>query len=136
MTHVPADYIAPDAALIEQLAHGTIAHLPEIFRDHATRVSLRIEDFPPVELMKAMQIDDPFELTGLYEGIPLTEKSVLDQPQHPDVIWLFRRAILDEWAERGDVSIGELVTHVLIHELAHHFGWSDDDIARIDPWWE
>lgn len=136
MTNVSADSIAPDASLIEQLAHGTVAHLPEVFRHAATMVVLRIEDFPPTEIMEAMQIDDPFELTGLYEGIPMTEKSVMDQPQHPDVIWLFRRAILDEWAERGDVSIGELVSHVLIHEFAHHFGWSDDDIARIDPWWE
>lgn len=136
MTNVSADSIAPDARLIEQLAHGTVTHLPEVFRHAATMVALRIEDFPPAEIMEAMQIDDPFDLTGLYEGIPMTEKSVMDQPQHPDVIWLFRRAILDEWAERGDVSIGELVSHVLIHEFAHHFGWSDDDIARIDPWWE
>jgi predicted Zn-dependent protease with MMP-like domain len=75
-------------------------------------------------------------LTGLYEGTPLTEKSVMDQPLGPDVIWLFRRPILDEWLDRGNVSLGELVAHVLIHELAHHFGWSDADIAAIDPWWE
>jgi predicted Zn-dependent protease with MMP-like domain len=136
MSHVPPDYIAPDAALIEQLAHGAIIHLPEPYRALATHVVLRIEDFPPEDLCKAMGIEDPFELTGLYEGIPLTEKSVMDQPMGPDVIWLFRRPILDEWAERGNVGIGELVAHVLVHELAHHFGWSDADIARIDPWWE
>jgi predicted Zn-dependent protease with MMP-like domain len=66
----------------------------------------------------------------------LTEKSVMDQPAQPDTIWLFRRPILDEWCDRGDVGLGDLVAHVLIHELAHHFGWSDDDIAAIDPWWE
>jgi predicted Zn-dependent protease with MMP-like domain len=66
----------------------------------------------------------------------LTEKSVFDTPEAPDIIWLFRRPILDEWAARGDVGLAELVGHVLVHELAHHFGWSDGDIAAIDPWWE
>jgi predicted Zn-dependent protease with MMP-like domain len=86
--------------------------------------------------VEGLGLDDPFELTGLYDGIPLTEKSQSDQPTRPDVIWLFRRPILDEWAERGDVSIQDLVAHVVVHELAHHFGWSDDEIATIDRWWE
>lgn len=136
MTHPSPDSIAPSLDLIEQLAHGAVAGLPEPFREAATHVLLRIEDFPPDDILEAMDITDAFELTGLYEGVPLTEKSVMDQPTHPDTIWLFRRPILDEWAERGDVGIGDLVAHVLIHELAHHFGWSDEDIARIDPWWE
>ena len=136
MTQIDPGAPAPDLALIEQLAHGAIADLPDPFRAAATAIRLRIEDFAPQDLLEAMEIDDPFELTGLYEGIPLTEKSVGDQPMQPDVIWLFRRPILDEWVERGDVSLQELVTHVLVHELAHHFGWSDDDIAAIDPWWE
>jgi predicted Zn-dependent protease with MMP-like domain len=72
----------------------------------------------------------------LYDGIPLTEKSVMDQPHGPDTIWLFRRPILDEWADRGDIALGALVAHVYVHELAHHFGWSDAEIADIDPWWE
>ncbi|OJY25471.1 MAG: neutral zinc metallopeptidase [Rhodobacterales bacterium 65-51] len=136
MTHASASTIAPDLALIEQLAHEAVMSLPEPFRKAATMVLLRVEDFPPDDILDAMNIADPFELTGLYEGIPLTEKSVSDQPAGPDVIWLFRRPILDEWMERGDVSLGELVTHVTIHEFAHHFGWSDDDIAVVDPWWE
>jgi predicted Zn-dependent protease with MMP-like domain len=136
MTNPSPDTIAPSLALIEQLAHEAISTLPEPWRLPATQVVLRIEDFAPDEMLEAMDLNDPFELTGLYEGIPMTEKSVSDQPTHPDLIWLFRRAILDEWVERGNVSIGELVTHVVIHELAHHFGWSDDDIAAIDPWWE
>ena len=60
----------------------------------------------------------------------------MDQPHGPDTIWLFRRPILDEWADRGNVALGALVAHVYVHELAHHFGWSDADIAAIDPWWE
>jgi predicted Zn-dependent protease with MMP-like domain len=136
MTQAIPDMIAPDAPLIEQLARDTIATLPEPFRAAATLIALRIADFASDDVLTVMGIEDPFELTGLYEGIPLTEKSVSDQPLQPDVIWLYRRPILEEWVDRGDVSLGDLVTHVTIHELAHHFGWSDDDIASIDPWWE
>jgi predicted Zn-dependent protease with MMP-like domain len=136
MTNPPSSSIAPTLALIEQLAHEAVSTLPEPFREPATHVRLRIEEFPDDEMVEELGLNDPFELTGLYEGIPLTEKSVSDQPTRPDVIWLFRRPILDEWADRGNVSIGDLVTHVVIHELAHHFGWSDEEIARIDPWWE
>jgi predicted Zn-dependent protease with MMP-like domain len=128
--------LPPSLAEIEALAHEAVAALPDPFRAPATQVRLRVEDFPEDGMVQELDLDDPFELTGLYEGIPLTEKSVSDQVTRPDVIWLFRRPILDEWAERGTVSIGDLVTHVVVHELAHHFGWSDDDIAAIDPWWE
>lgn len=136
MTQPLPETTAPSLELIEQLAREAISTLPDPWRGPATEVVLRVEDFADDEVLEAMDLSDPFELTGLYEGTPLTEKSVSDQPMGPDVIWLFRRPILDEWAERGDVSIGDLVTHVTIHELAHHFGWSDEDIARIDPWWE
>ena len=136
MTNPSPDSIAASLALIEQLAHEAISTLPAPFREPATHIRLRIEDFPDDEMVEGLGLDDPFELTGLYDGIPLTEKSVSDQVTQPDVIWLFRRPILDEWAERGNVSIGDLVSHVVIHELAHHFGWSDDQIATIDRWWE
>jgi predicted Zn-dependent protease with MMP-like domain len=136
MTQAQAATLAPDLALIEDLAHQTLSGLPEPWRQPAAQVRLRVEDFPPDHILDSMGIEDPFELTGLYEGTPLTEKSVMDQPLGPDVIWLFRRPILDEWLDRGNVSLGELVAHVLVHELAHHFGWSDADIAAIDPWWE
>lgn len=127
---------APSLELIETLAHAAVAALPERWRAEALSVVLRVEDFPSDEMLQDLDLDDPFDLTGLYEGVPLTEKSVGDQPMSPDLIWLFRRPILDEWAERGDVSIGELITHVVVHEMAHHFGWSDEDIAKIDRWWE
>jgi predicted Zn-dependent protease with MMP-like domain len=136
MTDPTPDSVAPSLALIEQLAHEAISTLPEPFREPATMIRIRVEDFPVDETVEALGLDDPFELTGLYDGIPLTEKSVSDQPTQPDVIWLFRRPILDEWAERGNVSISELVAHVVVHEVAHHFGWSDDQIAAIDRWWE
>ena len=127
---------APDAADIEAMALNALERLPEAFRAYAREVVLRIEDLASDEMLDGLGIQDPFELTGLYDGIPLTEKSVSDQPTQPDAIWLFRRAILDEWVHRGDIALNDLVAHVLVHELAHHFGWSDDDIARIDPWWE
>ena len=130
------DLIAPGLDAFEALAAAALAGLPAPYGAAARQIALRIVDFAPDDILDGMEIADPFELTGLYEGIPLTEKSVMDQPMGPDVIWLFRRPILDEWADRGNVSLGAMVAHVLIHELAHHFGWSDDDIARIDPWWE
>lgn len=136
MTQISPSAIAPDLGVIEQLAHEAISILPPAFRPAATAVHLRIEDFAPQDILEAMDITDPFALTGLYDGIPLTEKSVSDPQLHHDTIWLFRRAILDEWADRGNVSLSELVSHVVVHEMAHHFGWSDDDIAAIDPWWE
>lgn len=136
MTQIPSTAIAPDLSLIEQMAHEAVVSLPLPYRAAASQIVLRIEDFAPQDMLEAMGMQDPFALTGLYEGVPLADKSVTDPSFHPDVIWLFRRPILDEWAERGTVSLQELVTHVLVHELAHHFGWSDEDIARIDPWWE
>ena len=87
-------------------------------------------------MLDDLGIEDPLELTGLYEGIPLTQKSVMDQQDQPDVIWLFRRAILDEWADREGTALGDLVAHILVHELAHHFGWSDAEIAQVDRWWD
>ncbi|HMO08500.1 MAG TPA: metallopeptidase family protein [Paracoccaceae bacterium] len=132
----PAGLTAPDAALIEALATAALAALPDPWRGPALQVALRVEEFPSDAMLDDLDIADAFDLTGLYDGTPLTEKSASHQAVQPDVIWLFRRPILDEWAERGDVTLAELVTHVVVHELAHHFGWSDEDIATVDPWWE
>ena len=130
------DMTAPDAARIEAMARDALAALPPEFAAHARDITIHVAEFAPEEVLDELQIDDPFELTGIYDGIPLTEKSVSDQPGQPDIIWLYRRPLLDEWASRGNVTLGELVAHVVTHEMAHHFGWSDDDIARIDRWWE
>ena len=127
---------APSLEDVAALAEAAIAALPPEFAQHARTVALRIEDFAPEEVLHEMAMEDPFGLTGLYSGVPLPEKSLFDQPMEPDTIWLFRRPILEEWIERGDVSLGALVTHVYVHELAHHLGWSDDDIAVVDRWWE
>ncbi len=127
---------APSLAEIEALADAARASLPEPFRSAVAGIRIRVEDFAPEEILDEMGIEDPFELTGLYDGTPLTEASVMDQPDGPPTVWLFRRAILDEWIDRGDVTLRALVTHVLVHEIAHHLGWSDERIAAIDPWWE
>lgn len=127
---------APDLFTIEQMARATVEDLPTQFAAPARSVNIRVEDFAPDDILDDMNVENPFELTGLYDGIPLTEKSVMDVVDRPDTIWLFRRPILDEWAERGDVSLGQLVAHIMVHELAHHFGWSDAEIAEIDRWWE
>lgn len=122
---------------MEQIARDTVAGFPEPFARLAQGVAIRVVDWLPDHLL------DPDcdaqaqrqEITGMYHGIPVTEKSVFDQPEEPDVVWLFRQPILMELADR-DVTLKELVAHVTVHEFAHHFGWSDDDIAAIDRWWE
>ena len=127
---------APDLAVFEMLAEAARARLPAPFSRHAAEVALCVADFASQDMLEALDLEDPFDLTGLYDGTPLTEKSVADQPMGPDVIWLFRRPILDEWAARGGIPLAQMITHVLVHELAHHFGWSDAEIAAIDPWWK
>jgi predicted Zn-dependent protease with MMP-like domain len=82
--------------------------------------------------LDSLGIEDPFELTGLYQGVDLGHRSVLDYGTEPSRVFLYRRPILDEWTERGDVSLGDLIAHVLVHEIGHHFGLSDDDIHRIE----
>lgn len=135
MTHW-TNATAPDLEAIETMAREVIDGLPPEFVGLAQAVVLRVEDFASDEFLEELDIHDPLELTGLYDGIPLTEKSVTDPSAFPDTVWLFRRAILDEWASRGNVTLSALVGNVVIHEFAHHFGWSDEDIAQIDRWWE
>ena len=118
------------------MARATLAGLPDPFAGPAAAVGLQVVDWPSPEMLDALGLHNPLELTGLYEGIPLPEKSFSEPALAPDVIWLFREPILAEWRERGNVSLTDLVAHVTVHELAHHFGWSDAYIAEIDPWWE
>lgn len=119
----------------ETVARQTVDTMPPAFRAHAQAVLLRVADWPDADMLDALGMDDPLELTGLYEGIPMTEKSVGDFAAPPDTVWLFREPILDEWRARGDITLDMLIAHVVVHEFAHHFGWSDADIARIDAWW-
>ena len=121
---------------IFEVARDTVEAFPPGFRDAAREVNLQVAEHPTPDMLAELGMEDPLELTGLYEGIPMTEKSVFDQPLGPDTVWLFRAPILAEWRDRGDIALRDLVAHVTVHEFAHHFGWSDADIATIDRWWE
>ncbi|MFD0859004.1 metallopeptidase family protein [Roseovarius aquimarinus] len=126
----------PSLARIEEIALATIEALPVAFAAAARQVVLQVEDMPDARMLADLGMDDPLDLTGLYEGVPMTEKSSAYPDPWPDTVWLFRQPILAELATREGVTLDELVAHVTIHEFAHHFGWSDDDIASIDRWWE
>ena len=123
--------IPPSADEMEAIARRVLDSLPEPFAESLRDVVLLIEDFADEETLAAMDIEDPFDLTGIYEGIPVTERSVEHSGTMPDRIRLFRRPILDEWAD-GDDTLEHLVAHVLVHEVGHHFGLSDDDIHAIE----
>ena len=129
------DCVAPSVERIQEIAEATRKTLPVPFAGAAAEVRIVVEDWPADALLEEMEITDAYDLTGLYEGVPLTERSA-DWPEPPSTVTLFRRPILDEWAARGDVTLDALVSHVVVHEFAHHFGWSDDEIARIDRWWD
>ena len=122
---------APSAEEMERLARRALEALPEPFADHLRDVVLLVEDFADDETLDAMGIEDPFDLTGIYEGIPVTERSVEHSGTLPDRIRLFRRAILDEWAA-GEDRLEHLVAHVLVHEVGHHFGLSDEDMHALE----
>ena len=105
--------------------------LPEPFANSLSEVVLLVDDFADEETLKAMGIDDPFELSGIYDGIPLTERSVDQSGTLPETIRLFRRPILDEWAGEGE-TLEHLVHHILVHEVGHHFGLSDADMHALE----
>ena len=122
---------SPDAAAIEAIARDALARLPEMFRRHLGDIVLRVEEFADEETLEALGIDDPFDLSGLYTGRPVGEKSSQDSGTMPDMIHLYRRPLLDEWAEGGE-TLEALVSHVLIHEVGHHFGLSDADMHALE----
>jgi predicted Zn-dependent protease with MMP-like domain len=124
--------LAPSLEDIARLAEAAFAELPEAFRRLAGEVLFRVDDFPDEEVLDALGIQDPFELTGLYQGVDLGQRSVLGPAPESSWIFLYRRPLLDEWADRGDVTLAELVSHVLVHEIGHHFGLSDEQIDLIE----
>jgi predicted Zn-dependent protease with MMP-like domain len=108
-----------------------MARLPGAFRRHLDDVVLRIDEFADDETLDALGIDDPFQLSGLYRGQPVGMKSIGETGALPDMIHLYRRALLDEWVEGGE-TLEALVSHVMIHEIGHHFGLSDDDMHALE----
>lgn len=122
---------APNLAEFETIAQKAYDKLPAQFRDMTKDVLIRVEEFPTDDVLDSMGLESPFDLLGLYHGVDLSRQSVLDVTTLPEMIFLYRRPILDYWAEHDD-SLGDIITHVLIHEIGHHFGLSDDDMARIE----
>ena len=122
---------APTAAEIEAIARASLERLPEPFAAHLRDVVLTVEDFADEETLAAMGIEDAFDLSGLYHGLPIGQKSVELSGALPDRIFLYRRAILDEWAADGE-SLEHLVHHILVHEVGHHFGLSDADMHALE----
>jgi predicted Zn-dependent protease with MMP-like domain len=122
---------SPSLDEIEEIARTALRTLPAPFADSLGAVVLRVEDFADDATLRSLGIDEPFDLSGLYEGVPLTERSVEQSGTLPERIRLFRRPILDEWAG-GEETLERLVVHVLIHEVGHHFGLSDADIHALE----
>ncbi len=129
--HGDVQGLAPDAAAIEAIGRATIARLPAEFRVHLGDVVFAIEEFADEETLAELGIEHPLDLSGVYQGRPLGEKSSMDSGAMPDRITLYRRAILEEWIETG-VRLDDLVAHVTIHEIGHHFGLSDDDMHALE----
>src|SRR5262245_30774198 len=125
------DDLPPSLDDLDRLARDAWAALPATFREMAGDVLIRIEDFADEEILEEMCVEDPFELTGLYTGVDVPRQSIMDPAPQAPIVFLYRRAILDEWIERGDVSLAELVSHVLVHEVGHHFGLSDEQMDAL-----
>ena len=123
--------LPPSLADIEVLARRALAELPALFRGELGPLVIRVEEFPDRETERAMRLESPFDLLGLYRGVAKPLKSVSDPLPHIDMIYLYRRPILEEWCASGD-DLATLVRHVLIHEIGHHFGFSDADMERIE----
>lgn len=122
---------APTLADFETLAAEAYARLPEQFRTLCEDVVIRVADFPDDSVVKIMKLDSEFDLLGLFQGVGLPFRSPSAPPLMPNMIWLYRRPILDYWAEHED-SLSAIVTHVLVHEIGHHFGLSDADMEAIE----
>ena len=122
---------APSLAEMEAVAHDMFAHLPRHFRDLCEGLIIRVDDFPTDEVMEEMAAESEFDLLGLFQGTGLPYLSNDDIARLPNMIWLYRRPILDYWSEH-DETLGHIVRHVLIHEIGHHFGLSDDDMEAIE----
>ena len=119
-------------AEMEAMARAAMARLPSAFREKMHDIVFEVQDFASEEVLDDLGIEHPFALTGLYEGEALTERSIEQSGRMPPRVFLYRRPILDEWAERGNETLEHLVAHVVIHEIGHHFGLSDDDMHALE----
>jgi predicted Zn-dependent protease with MMP-like domain len=124
--------LPPSLDDIARMAGDALETLEEPFRTHARSVAIKVEDFADDETLKAMGMESAYELTGLYSGVAMTLEMPSAPSHMPPMVWLYRMPILDEWAATGDITIEELVAHVVIHELGHHFGWSDEEMDVLN----
>jgi predicted Zn-dependent protease with MMP-like domain len=123
--------LPPSLADLEKLAQSALATIPAELTRHLGPVVIRVEEFPDEETEEEMELDSPFDILGLYRGVALPHKSVTAASPHIDMVFLYRRPILDYWCETGE-DLAHVVRHVLIHEIGHHFGFSDADMERIE----
>lgn len=123
--------ISPGVDVISKLAEQALADLPSVFREAIRSVPIRVQDFADDETLREMEIASPFDLMGLYRGVPIGHDTNRGAPEDVDMIFLYRRAILDYWCDSGE-PLEAIVRHVLIHEIGHHFGLSDEDMERIE----
>jgi len=123
--------VAPTIEAIERLAAVAYRSIPKRLRRHVEGVVIRVEEFPDDETVEAMGLESPFDLMGLYRGVGLARRRGADPAPSLDMIFLYRRPLLDYWCETGE-ELGHLVRHVLIHEIGHHFGFSDDDMTALE----
>lgn len=126
------DQLAPSLEDFARLAKAAFDDLPQPFKGLAGDVVIRVDDFASDEVLASFDMEDPFELTGLYHGVDIGRRDSMGPAAEPARIFLYRRPILDEWCERGDVGLSEIIAHVLIHEIGHHFGLDDDQIHHIE----
>jgi predicted Zn-dependent protease with MMP-like domain len=132
MSRISPDIQAPSLDDIEAIARDAFATLPARFRGLTGEVTFRVTEFPEEEVLKDLGIESEFDILGLFQGIGMAHDSAVPHTgQMPNTIWLYRRPILDYWAEHEE-TLGAIVSHVLIHEVGHHFGLSDDDMEAIE----
>jgi len=122
---------APDATVLERLAHEAVSELPAVFRERLGDVVFRVQDFADAEMLDAVGQSNPWALLGLYHGRPFGQRSIWSTAEMPSIISLFRRPLLEECHRRG-IQLEEMVTHVIVHEVGHHFGLSDADMSTIE----
>jgi predicted Zn-dependent protease with MMP-like domain len=125
------EHLPPSLGDLDELAQRALDTIPRRLKQHLGPVVIRVEEFPDEETEEAMGLDSPFDILGLYRGVALPHKSISDPRPDLDLVFLYRRPILDYWCETGEDLAG-VVRHVLIHEIGHHFGFSDEDMARIE----
>ncbi len=127
----PVSSLPPSAEALEALALAAFARIPDPFRQHLASVVVRIEEFADAETLASLSMEDPWELSGLYHGVPMSEQSAWHSGMMPPMITLYRQPLLAEWCETG-VELAALVSHVVIHEVGHHFGLSDEDMHALE----